>query len=130
MSDLSSLSNEELADRFVNLSRQQGKALESENTTKYNKLFAELHLVGEELRARGDEARKVLVPLLVAPVQEPAWSYQAAQVRFNAAVHLKAVVPELARSALEDLASKGPRKYRGMAGMSLSFDEQGVSRPT
>jgi hypothetical protein len=130
MSKLSALSEEKLAEMFADLSRQQGTALENEDMTKYNKLYRELAIVAEELRSRGNDARKILVPLLAHSTKDPAWSYPAAQVRFNAAVHLKAVVPDIARATLEALSSSGPRKYRGMAGMSLSFDEQGISKPT
>ena len=128
MSDLSELSIDQLANVFTELSRQQGDAMQVEDTTRYNRLFRDLDAVRKELRRRGDDARKVLIPLLNP--QDSASPYQSAQVRLNAAVELKAIAPELAKAALQSLAAHGPRKYRGIAGMSLSFDDEGISKPT
>ena len=130
MSDLSALSKEQLAELFAELSREQGDAMQVEDTKRYNRLLDKLDAVKKEIRGRGDDARKVLIPLLEASARDSISPYQAAQTRFNAAVELKAVAPELAKATLQSLATHGPRKYRGMAGMSLSFDAEGISKPT
>jgi len=127
---LSALTNQQLAEKFAAISAQQGEAVRVEDTKKYNKLFDALQRVVNELRARGTDARKVLIPLLDAPTPEANWNYQTSQTRFNAAVELKALAPERAQATLEALASKGLRQFRGMAGMSLYYDEMGISKPT
>jgi len=130
MSDLSAFSKEQLAEMFAELSREQGAAMEVEDTKRYNRVLDKLDTVKKEMRRRGDDVRKVLIPLLEAPARDAISPYQAAQTRFNAAVELKAVAPELAKATLQSLATHGPLKYRGMAGMSLWFDDQGISKPT
>lgn len=126
MSDLMALSNEQLADAFAEISRQQGEAMEDENTRKYSRLLKKLQTISAELRSRGADARKILVPLLKQG-DEPSWSYQAAQRRYNAAQELEAVVPELARTTLEEIASRGPSMYRLMARTSLRRTDEGTS---
>jgi hypothetical protein len=128
MSDLKGLSNEQLVAAFVALSHKQGMALKNENTRRYNRLFDELKPIEAELRERGDDARRSLIPLLKATPNSGLY-YQDAQTRFNAAEELDSLVPELARATLRDIAANGPRKYRGMAGMSLSMREQGIYKP-
>jgi hypothetical protein len=125
MSDLTGLSNEQLVAAFVEFSHEQGAALKNEDTRSYNRLFDKLKPIEEELRKRGDEVRKGLIPLLKA-TPTSGLSYQDAQTRFNAAEELDSLVPALARATLRDIAVNGPRKYRGMAGMSISIREKGV----
>jgi hypothetical protein len=128
MSDLSK-SNEELVAAFADLSRQQGAALETEDMRQHNRLFDKLRAIRDELRSRGAEAQKLLIPLLEQG-QQPSLSYAAAQLRFNAAVGLKVVAPELAHATLESLSIRGPLTYRGMAGMSLSLMDQTTLKPS
>lgn len=96
-----------------------------------HKLYKQLCAVKATLRARGPEARKVLVPLLsYAAASEPFAEDRAAEVRLNAAKELLAVVPEQARATLEDLAAHGPSFQSGSAGMCLQLWQDGVFKPT
>jgi hypothetical protein len=56
------LSNEQLAKLFKKLCFQQ--AADVDVAGKYNQLFDRLHEIAAELRARGAEARRALIPLL------------------------------------------------------------------
>jgi len=90
-----------------------------------------IRAIEESLRARGTEARKVLVPLLTySGAPSPFAEDRTAQVRLNAAKELLAVVPVPARATLEHLAAHGPSAQSGDAGMCLQFLQDGVFKPT
>jgi len=127
----SDMSNEQLANAFIELSLCQADAIGLGKQRRMRELFDELRALKEALRARGLEARKVLVPLLSYSPRSPSvFQDQAAQVRLNAARELLAVLPEQARATLEDLASRGPSAQSGRAGMCLQFLDDGVFKPT
>jgi hypothetical protein len=94
-------------------------------------LIKHLQAIEEILRARGPEARKVLVPLLsYRPGSLQLFADQTAQVRLNAAKELLAVVPDEARATLEELAAHGPSFQSGSAGMCLQLLDDGIFKPT
>ncbi len=127
----SEMSDEELAKAFVEISVSEADAIGLGKVRTMRKLFDQLRALKETLRARGPEARRVLVPFLsYSPPSASIFADQAAQVRLNAARELLAVVPEQARAALEDLAANGPSAQSGRAGMCLQFLEDGVFKPT
>lgn len=125
------MSDEQLAKAFVDISIKQADATGLRDSRATNKLFKHLQAIEEILRARGPEARKVLVPLLsYRPDSSQLFADQTAQVRLNAAKELLAVVPNEARAALEELAKHGPSFQSGSAGMCLQFLDDGIFKPT
>jgi hypothetical protein len=127
----SAMSDQQLAEAFVEISVKEADAKGRRDSRTVNKLIKQLRAIEETLRARGPEARKVLVPLLSYRVRpSPFFADQTAQVRLNAAKELLAVVPDQARATLEDLAARGPSAQSGSAGMCLQLLEDGVFKPT
>jgi Domain of unknown function (DUF2019) len=97
---LQNLSNEQLAERFRDLSLEQGEAEMSNDMRTYNRRAQQVDDIGAELRRRGAEARRALVPLLDCPRDAGPLS-AVAQCRYNAARELLAVEPARARATLE-----------------------------
>jgi len=89
---LQDLRNEQLAERFKQLSLQQGDAESSNDMRTYNRRSQQLEDVAAELRRRDTEARRALVPLLDCPRSAGELS-AVAQCRYNAARELLAVEP-------------------------------------
>jgi Domain of unknown function (DUF2019) len=130
MSDLTTLSNQQLVDAYVELSRQQGAALLNEDTRKYNHLFDKVNAIYRELRKRGDDVRKaMLIPLLKRAPGESVIDYGTAQRRYNAAADLMGVAPDLAKPILEELANGALQDYCVRAGMDLLRYEKGAWKP-
>ncbi len=117
--DLNSLTNEQLAQRFCDLSIEEFDAGLRNELKRQIRLARAMIAVADVLESRGADALRVLLPLL---------SYQNAQVRLNAAKVLKPVERERATATLEELAKWGPSAQRGAAGMSLYYDEIGISK--
>lgn len=127
----SDMSDEQLAQAFVEISIKEADAMGLRNSREVNRLIKQLRSVEETLRARGPESRKVLVPLLkYSGIPSPFAKDLEAQVRLNAAKELLAVAPEQARRTLEDLAAHGPSAQSGSAGMCLQFLDDGIFKPT
>lgn len=130
MSDLATQSNEQLIDLYVDLSRQQGAAMEKEDTRKYNRLYDKVGAVRRELRKRGDDVRqKTLIPLLKRAPGESVLDYSSSQRRYNAAMDLMAIAPDLAKATLEELANSPLQDYRVHAGMAMLDLERGIWKP-
>ncbi len=127
---LSGLTDQQLTDAYVELSRQQGEALLKEDTRKYNRPFDRVDAIGREHRKRGDDVRKTqLAPLHKLSSGESRIDWGTAQRRYNAAMDLMAVAPDLAKATLEGPA-KGPlQDYVVRAGMSLLNLERGRWKP-
>ena len=128
--DLANLSNEQLIDAYIDLSRQQGLATEKDDTRKYNRLFDKVAAISRELRRRGDDVRKtMLIPLLKRSPSEATFDFKVAQRRYNAAMDLMAVAPEIAKPTLEELANGPLIDYRARAGGALLHLERGIWKP-
>ena len=115
------LSVEQLVGIYEGVSVEEFDALELGDMPSVRKLFSKLESVDQEIRARGIEARRKMLPLL---------NHRNPQVRINAAKALLAIAPEEARSALELLASRGPSIQRLDAKMCIRHLEEGVFKPT
>ena len=127
----SEMSDEQLAKAFVEISIKEADAMGLRKSREVNGLIKQSRAIEETLRARGLEARKVLVPLLGCSDARSSFAKEfEAQVRLNAAKELLAVVPEQARATLEDLAAHGPSAQSGRAGMCLQFLDDGIFKPT
>ncbi len=118
--ELDSLTEEQLVERFTDISLRQYDVLQIHDTKTYTKLFHRLHAVAGVLRKRGLDARRALLPLL---------AHENAQVRLNAVHELLAIEPLRARATLAALAKFAPRPQRLPAGMALMRLDSGEYKP-
>ena len=95
----------------------------------YNRRSQQVDDVGAELRRRGTEARRALVPLLNCPRDAGPLS-AVAQCRYNAAWELLAVEPARARATLEELANSVTRYQMAHARRTLGILDDGTLKPT
>ena len=117
---LEDFTNEQLAEKFVELSREMGMAVLDSETRKFNKMFPIMQRIDMILRARGREARLVLLPLLESDDRF---------VRYYAAKYLLGLVPAPARAVIEDIARYKYDALCGHAGMCLYALDKGIFRP-
>jgi hypothetical protein len=117
--DLNSLTNEQLAQRFCDLSIEQFDAGRGNELKRVIRLARAIIAIAGVLESRGADALRILLPLL---------NHQNAQVRLDAATVLKPVERERATATLKVLSEWGPSAQRGAAGMSLYYDEKGISK--
>ena len=89
---------QELVERFLSVSLAQYDAVYVVDTKKYNRLYAMMVDIRNELKRREGDQRRALLPLLDHP---------NVQVRLKAAITVLAVAPELARRALESVRDSG-----------------------
>jgi hypothetical protein len=89
---------QELVARFVSIGLAQYDAAYVVDTRKYNRLYALMVDIRNELKRREGDQRRALLPLLDHP---------NVQVRLKAAITVLAVAPELARRALESVRDSG-----------------------
>ena len=127
--NLQNLSTEQLAERFKQLSLQQGEAEMSNDMRTYNRRSQQLNDICAELGRRGAESRRVLVPLLNCPRNAGPLS-AVAQCRYNAARELLAVEPDRARATLEELANSVTRFQMALARHTLGVLDNGTLKPT
>jgi hypothetical protein len=85
---------QELVARFVSIGLAQYDAVYVVDTTKYNRLFAKMQTIENELKRREGDQRHALLPLLDHP---------NVQVRMMAAHAVLAISPALARRAFESV---------------------------
>ena len=95
-SKLNDLSVDHLIELFAEIGAAQSKALDADDTAKYNRLFDKLMEVERELRGRSGDQRKALMSL---------YCYPNMQVRLSAAKATLAVAPQAARQAIEAIAA-------------------------
>jgi hypothetical protein len=115
------MDTDQLIASYTEISVREDEAIDMHQMRKVRRLFDQLMVIKDVLRARGPDARRALIPLL---------SHRNAQVRLNAAKELMAVVPEQARATLEDIAENGPGQQSGDSGMFLRAIDEGEFRPT
>jgi hypothetical protein len=89
---ISRMTDAELVFRFSMIAKERGKAAMMLDTRRANVCFDQMKAVDLEMRARGIETRKALVPLLSNPDR---------YVRYYAAMYLLALAPDQARAILE-----------------------------
>src|SRR5579863_4211554 len=124
---LEGLNNEQLAERFKLLSFQEAEDMNS--TKYYRRAHEQLKSVAAELRRRGPEARRALIPLLDCQDSSRIMS-AVAQCHYNAARELLAVEPARARATLEKLANSVTRSQMARARQTLEVLDNGTFKPT
>ncbi len=115
------VSVQELVERFVSIGLAQYDALYVADTSKYNRLYAIMVDIRNELKRKEGDQRRALLPLLDHP--NP-------QVRMKAANTLLAISPDLARKALESVRESKIYPQAMDAGMTLSALENGTFVPS
>jgi hypothetical protein len=91
------------------------------DTRKYNRLYATMVDIRNELKHREGDQRRALLPLLDHP---------NVQVRMMAADTLLAISPDLARKALESVRESKIYPQAMDAGMTLSALDNGTFVPS
>jgi hypothetical protein len=119
--DLGAMSSKNLVERFAAIVVAQDQALLGGEITKFNRLFRQMMDVANELKGREGDQRRLLLELFTFPNM---------QVRVQAAKLTLAVAPVEARKQLEAIADTHWMPQAGDAGMSLSFLDRGVFKPT
>jgi hypothetical protein len=89
---LSRMTDAELVSQFSTIAKERGEATMMLDTRRANACFDRMKAVDLELRARGVETRKALIPLL---------NDRDRYVRYYAAMYLLGLVPDQARAILE-----------------------------
>lgn len=116
--DLKRLSDQQLVERFAALAMAQAQA--EDDNAGYNRLYAQIDKVRQELKGRPGDRRRELLSLLAHP---------NAQVRLVAAKSTLAVSPQAARRVLQSLADSNIVPQAGDAGISLANLDRGIFRP-
>lgn len=111
----------DLVARFVSIGLAQYDALYVVDTRKYNRLYAKMQDIREELKRREGDQRRALLPLLDHP---------NLQVRMKAAHTLLAISPALARKALESVRDSGIFPQAADAAGTLSALDDGFYVPS
>jgi len=93
--DLKGASTDELIAQFVQYALDQDATIDYLDLDRYNELDKLIAGIGQELKRRGLEARKQLLPL---------YNYRQAQVRLQAARFTYALTPEAARKCIQTVA--------------------------
>lgn len=118
-SALAKMTSDELVQRFIEISVEQGKASTFFETGRFNRLVPKLSAVVRELRSRPGDERHLLLKLCDHP---------DFQVRLNAAQRAYALDPDAAIAAFQAIKESRHYPWAGDAGMSLSALEMGMSK--
>jgi hypothetical protein len=112
---------QELVARFVSIGLAQYDAIYVLDKKKYNRLYAMMVDIRNELKRREGDQRRALLPLLDHP---------NIQVRMAAADTLLAISPDLARKALESVRESKIYPQAMDAGMTLRALANGTFVPS
>jgi hypothetical protein len=119
-SNLTLLTTDQLIDLFEKIALLQDEALIDDDHKQYNKLYGMMDTVDNELKQRGQEARRALLRL---------FAHSNIQVRLKAATRTLAVAPAEAREILESIAASAHYPYAGHAGMLIAGLDDGTFKP-
>jgi hypothetical protein len=116
-----SMTVDQLVERFAKLGVEQDKAITADDKLKYERVYAQMSAIRDELRSRPGDQRKALLMLV---------DYPNMQVRLRAAQYALAVAPEAARRTIEAIAASTwpPQCYD--ARMCLWMLDEGKFVPT
>ncbi len=118
---LEGMTPDQLLERMVGIGLAQDEAQLDDNYTRFNRLYDQMREVDRELRARGPQARLMLLQL---------YEHPNVQVRLNAAALTLGVAPKEARRALEAIAASQTYPQAGEAGMLIGGLDDGSFKPT
>jgi hypothetical protein len=118
--NLKSLTVEQLVERFAEIGIAQYQALDSDEYSKFNRLYGQMAAVDAELKSRPGDARSALMSL---------YQHPNVQVRLKAASRTLAIAPTEARKLIEEIAASKDYPQAGDAGMSLWALDEGIFKP-
>jgi hypothetical protein len=108
---------QELVERFVSIGLAQYEAAYVVDTRKYNRLFARMQAIENELKRREGDQRRALLPLLNHP---------NVQVRMMVAHAVLSISPDLARKAFESVRASEIFPQAMNAGMTIRALDNGT----
>jgi len=117
---LEDMSADQLVDRFAEIGIAQYQALLGGETREFNQLFTQMRALDSELRARGREARLVLLRL---------YEHPNIQVRLQAAKCTIGIAPVAARKVIDAVSESDWFPQAGDAGMTLWSLDEGIFKP-
>lgn len=117
---IENLTTEQLVAEFTRLAAQRGAAILDSETRQANELFDGMRAIERVLRARGEDARMSLAPLL---------QDRDRFVRYFAAKYLLGLLPREARAVIEGIANPKFDALSLDAGMSLYALDAGIFKP-
>jgi hypothetical protein len=109
-----------LVERFVEICLSQYDAKYVIDIKKYNRLYARMKYVREELKEMPGDQRRALLPLL---------SHPNVQVRLMASHSLLAIFPDRARATLESIRDSGIEPQNGDAASAIRRLDEGAYIP-
>jgi uncharacterized protein DUF2019 len=120
MTQLRDMTTPELVVEFIAAARERGAAVLDSQAPRANRMYARMKEIDSILRARGQEARLALEPLLNSSERF---------VRYYAAIYLLGAAPEKARKVIEEVAEPNFDALSGEAGMTLFSLDNGIFKP-
>jgi hypothetical protein len=129
--EIRAATNEDLIARFAELGVEQYQCdddeawcvdvIKDDNPAliHYTRLYREMEAISKELKARGPDARRQLIPL---------YDHPNVQVRLQAARFSYGVAREAARKCIEKIRTSPLAYYRLEAGMTIGFLDDGTSK--
>jgi Domain of unknown function (DUF2019) len=117
---LSTMTIDQLVDRFAEIGIAQDNALWNEKYSYFNRLYDRMDEVDKELRSRGHDARSALSRL---------FTHSNVQVRLQAAKFSLGVEPANAYQVIKSVSESSLFPQAGDAGMTLVNLERGIFKP-
>jgi hypothetical protein len=115
------MSVEQLVERFKAIALEQDKALQSDQISKYNRLYGDMDIVINELKGRPGDQRRELVRFL---------NDANAQVRLESAIATLVLVPDASRRTLQMIDDLDENPQAPFArGILMELDD-GSYKPT
>lgn len=111
---------QQLVERFVTTAKARGEAVTDLDTRRANVCFDQMKAIDREMRARGTEAQKALIPLL---------HDRNRFVQYYASIYLLGLVPDEARAVLEWNAKYGVGLIAADARGFLRELDEGTYKP-
>lgn len=114
--DLEVATIEELVAIFTAIAVNQNAALECSRNAEYNRLYRQMEKIEEQLKARGGDQRRALLPL---------YGHPNPTVRFKAAIATLAFAPREAREVLQLIKDRKEFPIAMNASQMLSAIDEG-----
>lgn len=119
--DLEVATIEELVAIFAAVAVNQNAALECSRNAEYNRLYRQMEKIEEQLKARGGDQRRALLPL---------YGHPNPTVRFKAAIATLAFAPREAREVLQLIKDRKEFPIAMNASQMLSAIDEGRYNPS
>jgi hypothetical protein len=119
--DFNEMTIKQLIDRFIEICLAEYEAIEAEQFTRHNRLFAKMTSIENELKSRPGDARTALIPLLQHP---------HIHVQLMAAEATPAVALEASRQTLQTIKQMRWHPHQAMeAGSFIRGIDSGEYKP-